>query len=113
MSKQITIVEPETGKEYKLEYNRKAVQSMEQAYDFNIDEISSKPMTMIPLLFQGAFIMHHKTLSPEKIESIYEQIPGKDELIQALIEMYSDTFNTLLDDPKGAKSKNAAWTKSW
>lgn len=113
MAKQITISDKESGKAYKLEYSRKSVQLMEQTLGFVLDEIDSKPMTMIPLLFQGAFLMHHRTLSPEKIQSIYDTLPNKEELIGALGEMYGDTFNTLMDDPKGPKEKNGAWTKSW
>ena len=41
-------------KEYVMEYNRQSVKMME-GQGFVLDEITSKPMTMIPLLFQGAF----------------------------------------------------------
>ena len=83
-------------KEYTLEYSRQSVKTMEQQ-GFVLDEISSKPMTMIPLMFQGAFIKNHKG------------IPNRSELLEALMEMYADTLSTLMDDSP-EDSGNVTWS---
>ena len=46
-------------KEYVLEYSRQSVKQME-GQGFVLGEITNKPMTMIPMLFSGAFIKNCK-----------------------------------------------------
>lgn len=92
-------------KEYVLEYNRQSVKTME-SQGFDLSEITSKPMTMIPLLFSGAFIKNCKGTKRAVIDAIYEGIGNKTDLMNALIEMYSDTLSTLTDDTEG----NVTWT---
>lgn len=82
---------------YELEYNRQSVKMME-GQGFVLDEITSKPMTMIPLLFQGAFLKNCKGLKRKLIDEIYEGIGDKTALMEALMEMYAETLSTLTDD---------------
>lgn len=112
MGKQLTIKDANSDKTYTLEYNRRSIQQME-ARGLNVSEIDAKPATMIPLLIQGAFLMHHKGFTPERVDKIYEAIPDKEGFIECLAEMYAEPLEALIEDPKGAKSKNASWTKSW
>lgn len=84
-------------KEYVLEYNRQSVRQIE-GQGFVLDEIASKPMTMIPLLFQGAFIKNCKGTKRALIDEIYEGIGDKTGFMQALMEMYAETLSTLTDD---------------
>ena len=84
-------------KEYVLEYNRQSVKMME-GQGFVLDEIASKPMTMIPLLFQGAFIKNCKGLKRALIDEIYDGIGDKTGLMEALMEMYAETLSTLTDN---------------
>lgn len=93
-------------KEYVLEYSRQSVRTME-AQGFVIDDISAKPMMMIPMLFQGAFIKNHRGIKRNLMDEIYEEINDKTGLISALMEMYADTLNTLMDDK--ADAGNATW----
>lgn len=93
-------------KEYVLEYNRQSVKTME-SQGFDLNEITSKPMTMIPMLFSGAFIKNCKGTKRAVIDAIYEGIGNKTELMNALIEMYSDTLSTLTDD---SAEGNVTWT---
>lgn len=93
-------------KEYVLEYSRQSVRTME-AQGFVIDELSSKPVTMIPMLYQGAFIKNHKGIKRNLMDEIYEEISDKSGLINALMEMYVDTMSTLMDDKEDAG--NATW----
>lgn len=92
-------------KEYVLEYSRQSVKTME-AQGFVIDEITSKPMTMIPLLFSGSFIKNHKGEKRAVIDTIYDEIADKTGFMEALITLYSETLSTLTDD---SGEGNATW----
>ena len=91
------IVLKHNNKEYVLEYNRQSVKMIE-GQGFALDEISSKPVTMIPLLFQGAFIKNCKGVKRTVIDEIYDGVGNKGDLIQVLIEMYAETLSALTDD---------------
>lgn len=83
-------------KEYELEYSRQSVKTMESR-GFILDEVSSKPMTMIPLLFEGAFIKNCSGVKRKVMDEIYEGIGDKTGFIQALAELYAETLSTLTD----------------
>lgn len=83
-------------KEYELEYSRQSVKTMESR-GFVLDEISSKPMTMIPLLFEGAFIKNCSGVKRKVMDEIYDGIGDKTGFIQALAELYAETLSTLTD----------------
>jgi len=95
-----------SGKKYTLEYNRQSVRMIE-SQGFVAEQLSAKPVTMIPILFQGAFIKNHKGIKRDLIDEIYEAIADKSGLIVALVELYSETVGTLLDDK--AESGNVSW----
>lgn len=92
-------------KDYVLEYNRQSVKTME-GQGFVLEELTSKPMTMIPLLFQGAFIKNHRGIKRNLMDEIFEEIGDKTALMEALMEMYADTLSTLTD---GSGEGNAVW----
>lgn len=94
------------NKEYVLEYNRQSVKMME-GQGFVLDEITAKPMTMIPMLFQGAFIKNCKGTKRATIDEIYAGIPEKTALMEALMEMYAETLGALTDDNAEG---NVTWT---
>lgn len=93
-------------KDYVLEYSRQIVRTME-AQGFVLDDIAAKPMMMIPMLFQGAFIKNHRGIKRNLMDEIYEEINNKTDLITALMEMYTETLSTLMDDK--ADAGNATW----
>ena len=93
------------GKEYELEYNRQSVRTME-SQGFVMDELTSKPGTMIPKLFEGAFIKNCKGTKRQVMDDIYEGIKNKTEFIQALAEMYAETLSTLFE---GNGEGNVTW----
>ena len=105
MSK-ITITYDKT--EYTLEYNRQSVKTME-AQGFVLDELTSKPMTMIPMLFSGAFIKNHRGLKRALIDEIFDNINDKNGLMEALMEMYAETLSALTDNAEA--EGNATWAK--
>lgn len=93
-------------KEYVLEYSRQSVKTME-SQGFVLDEITSKPMTMIPMLFSGAFIKNCKGVKRALIDEIFDGIGDKTALMQALMEMYAETLSTLTEENAEG---NVSWT---
>ena len=94
------------NKEYELEFNRQSVKMME-SQGFVLDEITSKPMTMIPMLFSGAFIKNCKGTKRSVIDEIFDSVADKTGLMQTLMEMYAETLSTLTDE---VGEGNATWT---
>ena len=92
-------------KEYVLEYNRQSVKTME-SQGFVLEELTAKPMTMIPLLFNGAFIKNHRGIKRNLMDEIFEEIGDKTALMEALMEMYAETLGSLTD---GNGEGNATW----
>ncbi len=111
MSTKITVTY--NKKHYDLEYSRNSVKQMEQQ-GFVLDKISEQPMTMVPLLVYGAFMKHHKGIKRSLVDEIYEHIAdkvgdGENGFIQALLEMYADTVNTLTDNSSVDEGNAATW----
>lgn len=96
-------------KEYTLEYTRNSVRAMERR-GFVADDLATKPMTVLPDLFAGAFLSKHSTVKREKIDAIYNKMGDKQKLIAALIDMYNDTIETLMEEPDEG---NVSWTPNW
>ena len=101
---------------YDLEYSRNSVKAMEQQ-GFVLDQIGDKPMTMVPLLVYGAFMKNHKGIKRALVDEIYDHIidrvgDGENGFIQALLEMYADTVNTLTDNSSVDEGNAATWTVS-
>lgn len=99
------------NKEYVLEYTRKSVEIMEKK-GFVASEIETKPMTVLPALFAGAFLAHHRGEKPEVIDAIYSKMTNKQDLIGKLAEMYSEPIMALVDEPEESEG-NLDWTASW
>lgn len=94
MAKKITI--PYGGKTYTLEFTRAIASTMEKQ-GFDLNALTSKPATMIPLLFHGAFLLHHPNTKGETKERIFDAMKSRTKLVQALAEMYVEAYNTLFD----------------
>ena len=101
-------------KKYLLEYSRQSVKQMEQQ-GFVLEQIGDKPMTMVPMLVYGAFIKHNKGIKRSLVDEIYEHVANKvggddeDGFIQALLEMYADTVNTLTGNVEVDEGNVAVW----
>lgn len=93
--------------EYTLEYSRQSVKTME-SQGFVLDDITAKPMTMIPMLFSGAFIKNHRGMKRSLIDEIFDNIKDKTGLMSALMEMYAETLSSLTDDNVESEG-NVAW----
>ena len=104
-TKPMIIVDEENGREYTLEFNRKTVTKTEQE-GLDLNKIESSPMTMIPLLFWGAFLWHHPYMTKEQTDKIlFEGLGGlgKDELGR-LSELYFEPFHTLFSNEEEAEN---------
>ena len=91
------ITDPDESREYTLEFNRKTVSKTEKA-GLIIDNLEDAPMTMIPLLFWGAFQWHHPYMTREQTDKIlFDGLGGltKDELTY-LGKLYAEPFNALV-----------------
>lgn len=114
MAKTLTIKDPTTGESYTLEYTRKTVEIMEKQ-GFVAEDVDRKPMTMLPALFAGAFLAHHRFVKKDVIDRIYARLPRKDELILKLVDMYNEPILSLMEEPEQADSDegNMDWTANW
>lgn len=99
------------SKEYVLEYTRRSVEQMEKK-GFIASEIETKPMTVLPALFAGAFLANHRFEKVEVIEEIFSKMTNKTELIGKLAEMYNEPIMALVDEPAESEG-NLDWTASW
>ena len=109
MSKQLNF--DYKGTKYTLEYTRRTVEQMERS-GFISDDIKTKPMTTLPVLFAGAFLAHHRFIQKDVIDEIYFKMTNKGELIGKLAEMYNEPIMALIDEP-AESSENLTWTQSW
>ena len=99
------------GKEYCLEYTRRSVEQMEKS-GFVASDIETKPMTVLPALFRGAFLAHHRFEKTEVIDAMFSKLTNKSELIGKLAEMYNEPIMALVDEPEESEG-NLDWTASW
>lgn len=103
MSEKIILTDEE-GKTYTLEFTRRSLEIMERR-GFDPDALTSKPMTMLPALFAGAFIAHHPNVSKEKIDYLFANVENKNGLIEKLARMFAEPINTLLEQKENAPVK--------
>ena len=100
------VVRDKEGTKYTLEFNSRIVKRMERN-GFKID--TDRPNTMIDELFTGAFQMHHKGISPERVMEIWKFQSKKDDLLGALIKIYMKPLEDLMDEPEGAEETDPTW----
>lgn len=113
MAKQLTINDPVSGVTYTLEFTRKTIELMEKN-GFVVADMERKPMTLLPALFAGAFLAHHRLVKRDVIDAIYAKLNHKDELIGALVEMYNEPLMALLDEPEQENDEgNLSWKAGW
>lgn len=109
MSKQLRFTYE--GNEYTLEFTRKSIETMEKS-GFVVSDITTKPMTVLPALFAGAFLAHHRLVKQTVIDAIFSKLTNKEDLIGKLAEMYNEPIMALMDEPEEAEG-NVDWTASW
>lgn len=100
------------GKDYTLEFTRRTVAEMEKK-GFIASDITDKPMTMLPALFAGAFLAHHRFVKEDVINDIYSKLTNKEDLIGNLAEMYNEPIMALVEEPDENTEGNLDWTATW
>ena len=104
-------------KHYTLEYTRATVKQMERN-GFSLAKVEDQPVTMLTMLFAGAFLAHHKRVAtdPDKVEWILSKMKKKDDLYNELLDMYQATMLTIMDealfDEPEEDEGNVTWGKS-
>ena len=74
------------------------------------DMIKDQPAIGIPMLFKGAFLVHHRMIRDDLTDKIWEVLKNKSELIGKLMEMYAEPINALISDPENEDDeKNVDW----
>lgn len=99
------------GIQYTLEFTRRTVSDMEKD-GFIASDIDKMPMTIIPKLFEGAFLAHHRFTKKDVIQKIYDSITDKEGLIGKLAEMYNEPIMSLVAEPEASEG-NVVWTANW
>ena len=93
---------------YVLTFTAETVKQLE-ARGFNLDEVTAKPMTMIPMLFEGAFLAENKDkVTSEKVAKIYKAQKDKTGLLQKLLELYNDPIDECI-----VKEGNIEWESNF
>ena len=100
------------GKDYTLEFDRRTVGVLERR-GFDINSIDSKPMTLLPMLFWGAFQKHHRSVQQDTTDKILKTLKKRDELFAKLTEMYLEPITTLVNDDEEDSEGNAGWETDW
>jgi hypothetical protein len=96
------------GSTYTLSFNRKTVQQLTRQ-GFKPDMITEQPAIGIPMLFKGAFLVHHRMIRDDLTDKIWESLKNKSELIGKLMEMYVEPINELISEPEEDEEKNVDW----
>ena len=107
MAKTITFTYEKTA--YTLEYTRETVTALENngLTLADVQNIASKPISTVMMLFTGAFMAHHRKAATINglIEKIWASIPDKRSLIDTLAEMYTEPLDAMMEEPEEDKGK--------
>ena len=96
------------GKDYTLEFTRNTVIDTERM-GFSLNKIGDQPVGMTEILWKGAFLAHHDTLTIGEVEALYEKI-DKHGLLDALIELYRAPLESLFEEDEGNSKNVVKWT---
>lgn len=89
------------GKAYTLTFTRTVVKRMERE-GFVPASIDAMPATAMEALIKGAFEARHPSMTAEQRLGVWMALGRKDELINALMELYMAPINALIADPTEA-----------
>ena len=99
------------GRHYTLEFTRNSVATLEKQ-GFRLNNIDDAPLTTLPALFAGAFLVHHRYIKGDVVDGILQKMPNKMDLFMKLAEMYNETVSSFVDDPAESEG-NIEWGASW
>ncbi len=96
------------GSKYTLAFNRKTVQQLTRQ-GFKPEMVTEQPAIGIPMLFKGAFLVHHRMIRDDLTDKMWDSLVNKDKLIGKLLEMYIEPITVLISDPEKDEEKNVDW----
>lgn len=105
--KPITIRDNEKGVEYTLQFNRESV-LFTNNQGFRASDMTDNLEGMLPILFYGAFRMHHKDVARNRTNALLDEIaPVSQDFVVRLLELYAEPRNALVnDEPTERKNSN-------
>jgi len=92
------------NKKYTLEYSRDSIRKLEDR-GYNFQELESKPITMMSVLFFGALLKHQPETNLEQSDELYKQV-ADDALMAELDNMFADCVKL-----GASKNPNVKWKK--
>ena len=107
----IILTDSETGEKYTLEFSRESV-VFTNRQGFNVSEMASNSMEMLPILFYGSFRMHHRNISRQRTDKIlFEDLKGLSQAaVERLIMLYNAPHKALIHEEEEYDSKNSRMT---
>jgi hypothetical protein len=102
------------NKKYELEFSRTTASQIEDQ-GFVLEQLTEKPVKMIPLLFYGAFLKHNRGINRRLVDEIFDNLvnksgeDGENGIIGVLAEMYAETVQTLTDAQATDEGNMAVW----
>lgn len=96
------------GNDYTLEFTRNTIRTME-SQGFSLSQVADKPISVLPTLFRGAFLAHHKFIKAEVIDKIFAKMTNREKLFEQLAEMYNEPVVALMNEPEPDEG-NISWT---
>lgn len=101
-----TLTFKDNGKEYKLSFTRETLIATENM-GFNINNVIDKPIGSLTILWRGAFLAYHESLTIAEVDALFSKVEKKG-LLDALLDLYRAPVESLFDENN---SKNAIkWT---
>lgn len=98
------------GDEYTLEYNENAIRLLDKQFDFSLNSIEKVQLSDVPNMFFVALRMHHPRVSKKDADAMYSRIGGKTDLLAALVEMYAEAVQAIIEEPEEGEA--ISWKKS-
>lgn len=98
--KPIRITDDLTGEEYELDFTRESVKFAEER-NFEIENVLRFPVTNLPFLFFLSFRAHHKSVSKQKADALFDRLGGlSPAFIERLIFLYGQAqqSNNIVDN---------------
>ena len=96
------------GQKYVLEYTRESVALMEKQ-GFAVSELTTRPMLMLPLAFQGLFYKNHRNVNKAFVDEVYDNFTNKEKLLEAIAGMLDECYSSLTEGNKEDDKGNIDW----
>lgn len=107
--KKVTITADEN--KYTLMFNRKTA-ALYNDMGYTAKDLNVKPLVAVPVFIWCAFKANHPTIKQNKTEAVWNELSqkSKNDVLDALIEMYADTYAYLLGDENGGEDEGNSAT---